>query len=89
MYYRLAYNFSALSNGPVFYNGESCQVTPARGCANNDLELFWLEVDLTKEIPDTKAILHVGVNDLLLYMDFRNFNHIGHDHKNPMITKIP
>ena len=40
---------------------------------------MWLEVDLATEIPDVKAILHVGVNDLLLNMNFQNFNHIGRD----------
>ena len=76
----MAYNFTANTNGPVFYQGEDKFVmTPARGCADNNLPLMWLEVDVAKEIPDIKAILNVGINDLLLFLDFNNFNHIGHD----------
>ena len=64
----------------MIYNGNSdFEMTPARGAANNDLELMWLEVDIAKEIPDVKAILHVGINDMLLHLDFKNFNHIGRD----------
>ena len=79
----MAYNFTANTNGSVIYQGEDKFVmTPARGCANNNMPLLWLEPDLAMEIPDVKAILHVGVNDLLLFMDFHNFNHIGYDGAN-------
>ena len=55
------------------------ELTPQRGSINNNLELMWMEVDLAKKIPDVKCILHVGINDLLLNMDFNNLNHIGGD----------
>ena len=75
----MAYNFSALTNGKVAYSGVPNQLTPARGSLNNNLELFWLDVDLGQDISNTKAVLHVAINDMLLFMDFQNFNHIGTD----------
>ena len=76
----MAYNFSAHTNGAVIYNGNSSlELSPQRGAINNNLELFWLEVDLGIQVPDIKAVLHVGINDMLLHMDFQNYNHIGLD----------
>ena len=81
--FRLAYNFTANTNGPLIFNGqEPCQLTPARGCINNDLELFWLEVDLAADIPNTQAVLHVAVNDRLLDMNYSKMNHMGKDAAN-------
>ena len=40
---------------------------------------MWLEVDISKKIPDIKCVLHVAINDLLLNMDFDKLNHIGGD----------
>ena len=68
-----------MTNGKVVYSGVPKQLSPARGSLNNDLELFWLDVDIGQDLSATKAILHVAINDLLLFMDFKNFNHQGHD----------
>ena len=75
----MAYNFSALTNGKLVYSGVPNQLTPARGALNNNLELFWLDVDIGQDMSNTRAVLHVAVNDLLLFMDFANFNHSGND----------
>ena len=78
--FRMCYNFSANTNGAVFFNGENAmELTPVRGAISNDLELMWMEVDIGQEIPNIKAVLHVGINDLLLHMDFNKFNHVGLD----------
>ena len=64
----------------MYYNGErGCEFTPTRGILNNNLELLWHEVDLAEEIPATKAVLYVAVNDHVLHMKYRNMNHIGAD----------
>ena len=54
-------------------------MTPARGVFQNDLELFWLDVDIGQDISNTRAVLHVSINDMLLFMDFSQFNHQGND----------
>ena len=76
----MAYNFSATTNGNLYYNGErGCEFTPTRGILNNDLELFWHEVDLAAEIPSTKAMLYVAVNDYVLHMNYKKMNLAGAD----------
>ena len=78
--FRLCYNFSAHTNGPVIFNGNnSFELSPQRGAISNNLELFWLDVDIGLQVPNIKAVLHVGINDLLLHMDFSHYNHIGQD----------
>ena len=77
---RIAYNITANTNGNLYYNGErGCEFTPTRGILNNNLELLWHEVDLAEEIPATKAVLYIAVNDHVLHMKYRNMNHMGAD----------
>ena len=76
----MAYNFSATTNGNLYYTGErACEFTPTRGILNNDLELFWHEVDLAEEIPATKATLYIAVNDHVLHMNYKKMNLAGAD----------
>ena len=81
VYFRLCYNFTALTNGPHIYKADvPHEITPTRGICNNNKELPWLEVDLVKPIHDTKAVLYIMVNDFLLHMNYRDsFNHVGRD----------
>ena len=75
----MAYNFSAQTNGPLIYNGENCELTPQRGTINNNKELFWFEPDLAQPIANTRAVLYVCINDVLLNLNFQYFNHMGND----------
>ena len=77
----MCYNFSAITNGPYIFKADvPNELTPTRGVANNDTELFWLEVDLAAPIPNTKAVLHVMINDFLTNMNYKDcFNVVGKD----------
>ena len=82
--FRFAYNFTAHTNGPYIYRADvPNELTPTRGVVNNNRELLWMETDLAAQIPNTKAVLYVAVNDFLLHMDYKDcYNHIGRDPAN-------
>ena len=57
---RLSYNMSAENNGPLLTSGVPGELTPKRGCLNNDRVLYYVDTDYGQDLSNCAAILYVS-----------------------------
>ena len=57
---RLSYNMTAETNGPLLTSGIPGQVTPKRGCLNNNRVLQYVDTDFGQDLSNCAAVLYVS-----------------------------
>ena len=58
--WRLAYNMSAITNGPHITSGRLGEVTPKRGVMNNDMPLPYVDTNFDQKLNNCNAVLFVS-----------------------------
>ena len=57
---RLSYNMSAETNGSLLTSGVVGEVTPKRGCLNNNHVLHYVDTDFGQDLANCSAVLYVS-----------------------------